>query len=53
MKTATVLAFPSDRVRPAEAHTAKILVMPVKNPEIDILAFPAAVTLVWLSMFGF
>jgi hypothetical protein len=51
---ATVLAFPKDRVRQEpEAHTAKILVMPVKNPSVDILAFPAAVTLVWLSMFGF
>jgi hypothetical protein len=54
MKTAKVLEFPYGRVRQEpEAHTAKILVLPVKSPEFDILALPMAVTLAWLSAFGF
>jgi hypothetical protein len=51
MKTAKVLEFPYGRIRPPEAHTAKILKLPVK--EVDILALPYAVTLAWLSAFGF
>jgi hypothetical protein len=52
MTTAKVLEFPYGRVRQEpEAHTAKILRLPEKQP--DILALPYAVTLVWLSMFGF
>jgi hypothetical protein len=54
MTTAKVLEFPYGRVRQEpEAHTAKIIVLPVKNPAADILALPYAVTLAWLSAFGF
>ncbi len=52
MTTAKVLKFPHGRVRQeAEAHEAKILKLPVKEP--DILLLPYAVTLAWLSAFGF
>ena len=51
MTNAKILEFPYGRIRPPEAHTAKILKLPEKQP--DILALPMAVTLVWLSMFGF
>jgi len=54
MKTAKILEFPYLRIRQEpEAHTAKILLLPVKNPGADILALPMAVTLAWLSAFGF
>ena len=54
MKTAKVLEFPYGRIRQEpEVHEAKILVLPVKNPSDDILSLPYAVTLAWLSAFGF
>jgi hypothetical protein len=53
MTTAKVLEFPYGRIRQEpEVHTAKILVLPVKN-EVDIFTLPYAVTLAWLSAFGF
>jgi hypothetical protein len=52
MTTAKVIEFPYSRIRlDVERHDAKILRLPEKQP--DILALPYAVTLVWLSMFGF
>jgi hypothetical protein len=54
MTTAKVLEFPYGRVRQEpEVHTAKILVLPVKNHSVDVFTLPYAVTLAWLSAFGF
>jgi hypothetical protein len=57
MKTAKLLEFPYGRIRQEpEAHTAKILLLPVKSSagvEGVLLALPMAVTLAWLSAFGF
>ena len=53
MKTAKVLEFPYLRIRQEpEAHVAKILKLPAKNPAADLLTLPYAVTLAWLSAFG-
>ena len=52
MTSAKVLEFPYGRVRQEpEVHTAKILRLPEKQP--DVLLPVYAVTLAWLSMFGF
>lgn len=49
-----VLEFPYGRIRQQpEEHTAKILVLPVRNPPVDILALPMVFALAWLSAFGF
>lgn len=51
---AKVLEFPYGRIRQEpEAHNAKILVLPVKDSTNELLALPYAVTLAWLSAFGF
>jgi hypothetical protein len=50
MTTAKVLEFPYGRIRQEpEVHTAKILRLPEKQPLLPVYA----VTLAWLSMFGF
>lgn len=49
---AKVLEFPYGRIRQEpEVHEAKILKLPQK--QVDVLMLPYAVTLAWLSMFGF
>jgi hypothetical protein len=55
MQPAKVLEFPYGRVRQEpEAHVAKIIPLPRPGyPAADILALPMAVTLAWLSAFGF
>jgi hypothetical protein len=53
MTTAKLLEFPYGRIRQeTEAHTAKILHLPLRNPAADVFALPMAVTLAWLSAFG-
>jgi hypothetical protein len=55
MKNAKILEFPYLRIRQEpEAHVAKIIPLPRPGyPAGDILALPMAVTLAWLSAFGF
>ncbi len=55
MKTAKVIEFPYSRIRrEPEAHEAKILPLPRPGyPMADLMNLPMAVTLAWLSAFGF
>ena len=53
--TAKILEFPYGRIRQEpEAHKAKILPLPRPGyPAADLWNLPLAMTLAWLSAFGF